>query len=147
MSLFGTRTGFFYPRLTYTPPGGGETVIDLGDPCQRVDVRPMKIGGMNRSEGGVTEAILIRTDVAAVLRFELLSTAEVAALYTLWDLMWGRQFAVTLDRFATTGDLWQAAFNTSFTKAELLGMDEFTPQQTQLTRPLYGLAIAIRQGA
>jgi hypothetical protein len=70
----------------------------------------------------------------------------VAALYTLWSLMWGRQFAVTLDRFATTSDLWQAAFNTSFTKAELLGMDEFTPQQSQISRALYGLVVSIRQG-
>ena len=147
MPLVGTKSGFWYPRITYTPPGGTQTVIDVADPVRLVEPWETFVGGQNRSESGVTETVQIRLDTLVTIYFDLLSLTELQSLRTFWRSMIGRQFALTLDRFATTTTQWEFDFNTTFTKAELM-LQEFKPQRRTIARAIYTLMpVTIRQGA
>jgi hypothetical protein len=147
MPFFGIQSGFYYPRITYTPPGGTQTVIDFGDALELVEPEEHWIGGQNRSESGVTETLLVRIEQMVTLLFNPLELARVRDLRTLWTTMYGRQFALTLDRFATTSPQWEADFNTTFSKAELVDT-RFKPVRRDGARTVaaYRLAVTVRQG-
>lgn len=137
---------FFYPRLTYTPPGGSQTIIDIVDPVAGIEIDEMVVAGENMAESGVRETLLVRTEYQVRLTFVHLTTAQLTDLMTLFRKMYGVQFALTLDRLATAGGQWEYdQYNSFFDKAELLD-PRFLPRRSMTSRALYVLTVALRQG-
>lgn len=137
---------FFYPRITYTPPGGSETIVDFADPVSLIEIDEVLVVGENIAESGVRERLSVRTEYSVRLTFQHLPVGRVLDLQALFRSMYGRQLALTLDRFATAGGQWEYdSYNTFFSKAELTD-PKFAPRRSVLSRARWTLTVAMRQG-
>jgi hypothetical protein len=114
---------FFYPRITYTPPGGSQTIIDFEDnagaPATPI-IREVPVESVSVALSGADETLSFRTEYILQLILADVPLAKVTALQTYFRAMRGRQVALTLDRLATCAGQWEYdTYNTFFTKAVL----------------------------
>jgi hypothetical protein len=138
-------SSFFYPRISY---GSGPVVIDFGDPVNEIFLRIAPIAGANVAEDGTREQLTQRIEYTVMLRFHLLKKTDLDPLWTWWSThaYLGKQSALTLDRFATTGAQFEGTqFNSFFSKAELVNAP-FGPDRSILQGARHRLELTFRQG-
>lgn len=137
------RQGFFYPRIIY----GGGSQLDFTTPSNPL-ISEGRVKGENVSLSGFQETLAVRMEPRLTLGFVILSRDNLVQIRDWWRdwASLGRQSAITLDHFGTcTGQYEYDLFNTFFDKAHCL-YNPFEPKRFVVSRQLFTLQLAFRQG-
>ncbi len=148
MPNYSGKAQHFYPRIVY---GDTPTTLDLNlNPVHYLEITELDVRAENVSLGSFREVLHIRDEVRVRLVWDTLRKAEVDSLRTFWN-SWGklgRQSVLTLSMVACTGQYEYDAYNTYFTRAELMS-NPFDPKRRELALDgggYWNFELVFRQG-